>query len=72
MVKSAAPKLLTAGRIASELGQPVHRVNRVLETRHHIKPAAFAGRTRLYNCDAMAQVRHELNAIDARRAKGAS
>lgn len=70
MIQSAAPKLLTASRIASELGQPVHRVNRVLETRHHIQPAAFAGRTRLYSALVIAQVRHELNAIDARRAGG--
>ena len=48
----------------------MHRVLHVLATRPHIKPVARAGILRLYRADVVAMVRHELNAIDARRAKG--
>lgn len=66
------PSLLTAGRIAEELGEPLHRVLNVLRTRGHIQARARAGTLRLYARDAVAQVRHELNAIDARKPKGGS
>ncbi len=64
---SATPSLTTAGVIALELGEPLHRVLHVLRTRRHIAPAARAGTLRLYDRRAIAHVRHELNAIDARR-----
>jgi hypothetical protein len=64
-----APRLLTAGVIASELGAPLHRVLHVLATRAHIRPSARAGTLRLYGRRAVAMVRHELNAIDARRCR---
>ena len=67
MVTSTTPQLRTPGRLAAELGVPLHRVLHILATRPHIKPAARAGTLRLYDADAAAQVRHELNAIDARR-----
>lgn len=62
------PKLRTAGVIAAELGEPLHRVVNVLRTRQHIRPAARAGTLRLYDREAVAMVRHELNGIDALRA----
>jgi hypothetical protein len=49
------------------LGEPLHRVLNVLGTRPHIRPAARAGTLRLYDKAAVAMVRHELGAIDARR-----
>ncbi len=61
------PKLVTVGVIADEIGVGVDRVCRVLRTRGHIKPVAFAGNTRLFDTQAIALVRHELNAIDAKR-----
>jgi len=61
------PVAVTAATIAALLGVPLHRVNRVLETRHYIQPVCLAGRTRVYNNDAIALVRHALNAIDARQ-----
>lgn len=61
------PRLITVGVIANELHTPLHRVLRVLATRPHIQPAARAGNLRLYDRRAVAMVRHELNAIDARR-----
>jgi hypothetical protein len=63
------PRLITVGVIASELVVPVHRVVHILNTRSHIRPAARAGRFRLYDRDALASIRHELTAIDARRGK---
>jgi hypothetical protein len=64
-----APNLITPGVIAKELSQPLHRVLHVLATRPHIQPAARAGTLRLYDRRAVALVRQELNAIDARRCR---
>lgn len=64
---ASIPRLITPGIIAGELDERLHRVLNVLATRSHIKPAARAGTIRLYSREAIAQVRHELNAIDARR-----
>jgi hypothetical protein len=63
------PHLITAGVIAAEVNEPLHRVLHVLGTRQHIRPAARAGTLRLYDRRAVAMVRHELNAIDARRCR---
>ena len=63
------PRLLTPGRIAERLRVPLHRVLNVLATRPHIRPVARAGTLRLYRNDAVSMVRHELNAIDARRSR---
>jgi hypothetical protein len=41
----------------------------VLNTRQHIRPAARAGTLRLYDRQAVAMVRYELNAIDAKRCR---
>lgn len=65
---SNLPRLRTPGVIAQELGETLQRVQYVLRTRPHIKPAALAGRLRLYDRRAVAMVRHELTAMDARRA----
>ena len=70
MTFESIPKLRTPGVLAIDLGEPLHRVLYVLRTRRHIRPAARAGRLRLYDRDAAALIRHELNAIDARRAGG--
>lgn len=61
------PHLITPGLIARELGVPLHRVQHVLATRGHISPSARAGILRLYDRKALAMVRHEINAIDARK-----
>jgi hypothetical protein len=66
---TAVPRLITPGVIASELGEPLHRVQRVLATRAHIRPAARAGTLRLYDRAAIALVRQELSAINARRCR---
>ena len=69
MSTKALPRLRTPGVIARELGESLQRVQYVLRTRPHIRPAALAGRLRLYDRQAVAMVRHELTAIDARRAE---
>ncbi|MFG0243009.1 MAG: hypothetical protein ACF8R9_09505 [Phycisphaerales bacterium JB054] len=61
------PTLITPGVIARELGEPLHRVLHVLATRPAIRPAALAGRVRLYERPAVERVRLELAAIDRRR-----
>jgi hypothetical protein len=61
------PKLNTVGVIACELAVPIHRVEHVLATRLHIRPAARAGTLRLYDSDAVAAIRREITEIDARR-----
>ena len=66
------PRLITPGIMAEQIGEPLHRVLNVLATRPHIRPAARAGTLRLYDKAAVAMVRHELNAIDARRGMGVS
>jgi hypothetical protein len=66
------PQLITSGTIAAELNEPPRRVLRVLATRRDIRPVALAGRTRLYPAAAVARVRHELTAIDARQCREAA
>jgi len=60
------PRLDTPGRIAEKLGVPLHRVTYVIRTRA-IPPSAIAGQLRLFDRAAVARIRHEVNAIDARR-----
>jgi hypothetical protein len=62
-------RLRTPGIIAAELGVALHRVTHVLRTRKYIQPIARAGTLRLYTLEAVAMIRHELNAIDARAAE---
>jgi len=56
-MKTAAPQLLTPGRIATLLGVALHRVQHVLPTRHHIAPIARAGNVRLYDRETLANIR---------------
>ena len=66
---SHTPKLITIGVIAAELGVPLHRVQHVLATRSHIRPAARAGTLRLFDRQSVAMIRQALNGIDARRGR---
>lgn len=63
----AIPRLLTSGVIAEETGASLARVRHILRSRPDIRIAAYAGLTRLFRRETVARVRHELNAIDARR-----
>ncbi len=66
MTKSV-PKLATIGEVAKLLDIPPRRIEYVLRTRPHIRPRAMAAGARCFDDDAIAQIRHELNSIDARR-----
>lgn len=65
-VKPTVP-VLTTGRIAQQLGQPLHRIQYVLRTRPHIRPRAMAGRMRVYDEAGLAAIRAELARIDDRQ-----
>jgi hypothetical protein len=60
------PVLNTPGKIARLLNVPLHRVVHILNTRAHIAPIARAGRLRLYDSQALAMVRYEINLQDVR------
>lgn len=65
------PKLKTLGVLTQDLRVAQHRLAYVLRTRPHIRPTATAGRFRLYDREAVAMIRYELNAMDARRCRKA-
>ena len=69
VIDNSIPRLITPGVIASQLGEPLHRVLYVLRTRPRISPAARAGVIRLYDSDAVSAVERELNAIDMEETK---
>jgi methylphosphotriester-DNA--protein-cysteine methyltransferase len=69
-VDDEAPTLITVGVIADAVGISPDRVRRILRTRRHIRPAAYAAHMRLFRSEAIAQVRYEINAMDARRSGG--
>ena len=60
------PKLDTVGRIADRYGVALHRVQYVVRAKG-ITPTATAGRLRLFDSEAVARIRYELNLMDARR-----
>ncbi|QNN24113.1 hypothetical protein HED60_18175 [Planctomycetales bacterium ZRK34] len=66
MMSTSLPTLDTPGRIASKLNVPLHRVQYIIKSRK-IAPVAYAGRLRLFNREAVAMIRHVINAIDAKR-----
>lgn len=61
------PKLATIGEVAKLLDCPLHRIEYVLRSRPHIRPRAVAGGARCFDDEAVAQIHHELHAIDARK-----
>lgn len=69
-MKPIPPQLLTIGKIAGLLGIPTYKVHYIVMSRQ-IEPAAYAGRYRLFDREAVARIRYELNAIEARREAGA-
>jgi hypothetical protein len=70
-MQGTIPRLITIGVIAAELGKPPHRIEYVLRTRPHIRPAAYAGTVRLFDRNAVALVKHELDQIAARQRRKA-
>lgn len=70
IINKTEPKLRTPGILAKDLGVSLHRVQYVLRTRSHIRPAARAGQLRLYDRDAIELLKHELDSISVRCASG--
>jgi len=67
--QNRTPVARTVGWIAAELLIPIHRVQYIIRTRN-IRPIAKAGNAAIFDREAVARIRHEINAIDARRAGG--
>ena len=64
---NSVPKLATIGEVAKLLNVSLHRIEYILGSRPHIEPRATAAGTRCFDDEAIAQIRHELNGIDAMR-----
>jgi hypothetical protein len=65
-----APKLVTVGVIAAEVGVSVDRVCRILRSRPDIRPRAYAGNVRLFDNAAIVRVRSEVTRMQAYRSAG--
>ncbi len=61
--------LPTVGTIAQRLGEPIHRVAYVIETRG-IEPIGRAGHARVFTEAAVERIASELREIDAGREVG--
>lgn len=62
------PRLATIGALAQRFNVPLHRIEYIVRSRTYIKPQARAGGVRCFGDEAVAQIRHELRAMDARQA----
>lgn len=69
MKEYRTPRLITPGVMAELLGVPLHKVQHVLATRPHIQPSARAGTLRLYDREAVGEVRAELLKAAGRRGR---
>lgn len=56
---------LTVGEVAAELGQPLHRVLYIIDSRR-IEPAARIGRIRAFTHEQVEVIKRELAGIDLR------
>lgn len=59
-------RMITVGKIARRLGQPVHRVEYVLRSRN-IRPVAIAGNARVFSENTVDAVSKALRDMDLRR-----
>lgn len=63
MRQTDIPRLRTTAIIADSLDVPLHRIVYILRTRPYIRPAALAGRTRLFDKGAVAEIRRALEDV---------
>ena len=68
MQTTRPPELNTLGKVAQHLQVPVHRVQYIVRSRPHLRPAATAGRLRLFDDKTIEQIAKELQSIDSRGA----
>jgi hypothetical protein len=64
---STKPRLLTVGRVAEILDEPVRRIEYLLRTRPDIQPCAYAGNARLFDKAGLERIQHELSGMESRR-----
>ena len=69
-MRTTGESLWTVAHIASYLGVPRHRVERILDTRPHIRAIARAGIARVFDQRAVDQIAHESQLIDLKQSKG--
>ena len=58
----ATPQLITVGKMAADMGVPIHRVEYVIKARR-IKVSALAGKYRLFDRAAVALVAEALKML---------
>jgi hypothetical protein len=63
--------ILTVGPIARRLGEPLHCVEYAIKSRS-IEPCGIAGKLRVFDEDAVAQIAAALHEIKARQNGGAA
>lgn len=68
MQTTKPPELNTLGKVAQHLRVPVHRVQYIVRSRPHLRPAATAGRLRLFDDKTIEQIANELRNIDSKGA----
>lgn len=66
------PRARTVSVLAESLGASISQVQYILRTRPHIRPLGKAGAAYIYPERAEAQIRYELNRIEARRCSRAT
>jgi len=59
-------RALTVGEIAARLGQPVHRIEYVIDSRG-LRPTAWAGHARIFSESDLHYIASVLRRIDAER-----
>jgi hypothetical protein len=64
--ESTPTQHLTLGRIAQRLGEPLHRIAYIVESRH-LKPSGRAGCLRIFSESDLQYIASELRRIDAER-----
>ena len=65
-IQKPATALMTVGQIARLLKQPAHRITYVISTRR-IMESARAGRLRVFDLQAVDQIRQAIAAMDAKQ-----
>ena len=64
-------RALTVGEIAARLGQPVHRIEYVIDSRR-LRPTAWAGHARIFSESDLQFIESVLRKMDADREIGAA
>jgi hypothetical protein len=66
MQTTKPPELNTLGKVARCIQVPVYRVQDVQRRRLHLRPAAIAGRLRLFDDETIELIAKDLRTIDSK------